>query len=213
MRFDNTEFVIQCLETNGFFSFQLDGEDLAAFETLISDDSWTPDFDGRYKSIPSWANRYLVEHDRMPHSFDECSDLNLPTRHAEWGARIFCKYFPSLGEPANDEDFGVALWNGAENTGWHTDNDGSDGEIESYSMILYHTPIPLLEADGGQISFKRMSDSGEGIRLTPSNGMGLLFKIDTNTFLHKAEKLVNYDKDRFCFSVAVGKRNETESAL
>ncbi len=193
------------LQTKGFHTFKIKDADLKQLHSFVREEKWSPDPDRRYKSIPHWANRYLVVDGEIPSSFDCCTDLYAPATYRHWGVELFKNYFPEISSGQSWTSFGFALWNGAEDTGWHTDNDGEDGLAESYSMILYHVPSSLKEGDGGSISFKRKDNPSEETVLYPYDGMGVLFEIDTEKFLHRAQKLINLEKDRFSFSVALRK--------
>jgi hypothetical protein len=194
------------LESIGYRKFQLEQEDLNQFRDFFQSEIWTPDPDQDYKAIPAWANRSLVAPvgSKNQETYESCSDRNCPSKYKEWAFRMIQKYAPEARSVAAIDRLGITIWNGAANTGWHTDNDGSSVGDE-YVILFYHVPQRLSLEDGATLSIAQKSARGriEMETIVPFDGTAVIMKIDNDKFEHKASPLVNLAKDRFTLMVGI----------
>lgn len=93
----------------------------------------------------------------------------------------------------NNYKFAVEMWEGSEDTGWHSDlNSNSD----KYTVMLYYTPQNLEEIDGGL--FQTLADT-----LIPKTGDVVLFEPKEDT-IHQATK-IKTSKKRYSIMIRVFK--------
>lgn len=167
---------------------KLDEHDLQILKRLIENETWISDHPFNYKKIPSW-----VDTEQPCRNYDDLGDTVIPKTYKDFGKLIIKKYFK-----LDKELTGACLWNGAEDTGWHTDLDGIDTHADKYTMIVYHVPQMLNEKDGGNIMIKDIT-VGKVENIIPEDGMVLLLKLDVNKYQHCAFKIVGF-KDRYTLS-------------
>ncbi|MFN8847745.1 MAG: hypothetical protein ACK5W9_12915 [Bdellovibrionales bacterium] len=105
---------------------------------------------------------------------------------------------------ASIDRLSATVWNGAADTGWHTDNDGYDVG-EEYAVLFYHVPDPLQFEDGASLALAQ-KHNGHRIMtdlILPTDGDVVVMKIDNDKFEHKVTPLVNINKDRFTLLIGV----------
>lgn len=196
------------IESLGYRVVQLDSQDLSTFRSFVETETWTPDPDMRYKEIPEWANHMLNDIDDLDveNSYEFCVDKYCPAKYRQFGLKMIRKYIPDFADGITLDRVGITFWNGAEETGWHTDDDGNDGTIgDIYVFLMYHVPDPLDLEDGANIHFATKTPSGRVLNsiVIPTDGMGILINIQKDKFEHKATWLSNLRKNRYTMLVGV----------
>lgn len=192
----------QSLRDYGFKLIQLEVEDLLYLKNSIESEMWTPDLDGLYKEIPCWANRHLRVPQEKYESFDDCAVNNVPEHYQSWCLKIVKKYLPTFITKGINPRIDICLWNGSGESKWHGDNDGKSTNLDSFTFLLYHIPIPLKDDDGGFVSIKQNKASANSIDIFPLDGMGILLEVKSQNFLHRAQKVCSH-KDRYTLSIGL----------
>lgn len=188
----------------GYKYSRLDSQDYEKFLNIIENTIWTIDPDGRYKMIPDWANHKMRD---VSDTDSEClyeftADKYLPEELREFGHYIIHKYCSEIGI-IDKSRISVTFWNGAQDTGWHTDADG-DKTGSHFVTLLYHVPEPLTLEDGGVVHFGEMIDGKiiENTIIIPQDGAILSLWVDKDKYQHKAVPIKSH-KNRFSFLIGV----------